>query len=248
MKKVYIPTIEELSSMQENMKLLDLRIYQYLLAKMIETLIMEDVMYEEIDMFEVAYDNFAEYPEIIYGIAKLYPERISESKKASNDADLCAKLIPNLIMQDKSIYGLDNLLQFSNDTLKNPEVIKKTINTLGGKLNTYPKYRFDYKEPNNLLDAIFSGEILEELSEIDNELASSLSVIDPIYFIKMGHILSESKDTPEELRTQFIKSYTSFIDRYVTKVYKNPKTLINPNEKSKKLVRYLNNHKKYYQF
>ena len=46
MKKVYIPTEEEL----QKLNYLGIDTYKYLLSKTAETLIIEDIIYEEIDM------------------------------------------------------------------------------------------------------------------------------------------------------------------------------------------------------
>ena len=273
MKKVYIPTQEELADMQIKMQATDSMIYRYLMAKIIETLIMEDVMYEETDMFDVAYEQFADYPEIRHGLAKLYPEKISGSKYASNDSDLCSRLITdwtinsslttkmNANMQHHPICNLNNLLQFSESTLQNPKVMEATIIALGEKLHLYPKYRFNYEEPNILLDAIFSGEILDEFPYL-NQIATSLSNIDPIFDIKIRRILENreqnqiaidrrvysSDEISDVSKRIFYSACGRFIHKYITEIY-NPYRLgeeypvKNLDIRTKKLVRYLNDHK-----
>ena len=263
MKKVYIPTSEELEDMKKKMQTPDYMIYQYLMAKTIETLIMEDVMYEEIDMFEVAYKHFLDYPEIKYGLAKLYPEKISTSKYASQDSNLCSKIIldwtSNHYINEKNhpIENLDNLTLFNNSVLQNPKVIEATIYALATSLHKYPKYRFTYQEPNDLLDAIFSGEILEENLRV-GQIKAGLSNIDPIYNIKIRQILQSkiqnqthieslieeqnNQDISDSAKRVFYSDCGKFIRKYITEIY-NPHRIgeeypvQNLDVRTKKLVR-----------
>lgn len=270
MKKVYIPTQEELDDMKKMMQTPDYMIYQYLMAKTIETLIMEDIIYEEIDMFEVAYKQFLDYPEIKYGLAKLYPEKISTSKYASQDSNLCSKLVldwtSNHYINEKNhpIENLDNLTLFDDNVLQNPKVIESTIYALATNLHKYPKYRFTYQEPNALLDTIFSGEILEGCLRV-GQIKAGLSNIDPIYNITIRQILQsriqnqihieslfENQDKQEisdSSKKIFYSDCGRFIRKYITEIY-NPHRkgeeypVQNLDRRTKKLVRYLHNHKK----
>ena len=145
MKKVYIPTEEEI----EKLNSLGLNTYNYLLSKVTETLIMEDVIYDDIEMFEYVYENLSEYPEILYSLCKIYPDRIGLSDVASKDVILLRKITERLHKQDNSIYNLDYITQFSEELLTNPDpiVLKNIIKKLSSKLISTPRYRFDYKEP-----------------------------------------------------------------------------------------------------
>ena len=83
MKKVYIPTEEEL----QQLNYLGINPYNYLFSKVTETLIMEDIIYGEIDMLDTAYEQLSEFPEIIYAISRIYPEKIAPSVYARKDIE-----------------------------------------------------------------------------------------------------------------------------------------------------------------
>ena len=157
MKKVYIPTEEEL----QQLNYLGINPYNYLFSKVTETLIMEDIIYGEIDMLDTAYEQLSEFPEIIYAISRIYPEKIASSEYARKDIDLCRLLTSKISRQDNSIYQLDTLSYFDLESsiISDNIVIQNTIKNLSEHLSTNPRYRFDYKEPNILLDNIFDCEI-----------------------------------------------------------------------------------------
>lgn len=210
MKKVYIPTKEELEKLQI------MRVsYKYILAKVIETLVIEDVIYEEEDMFESAYENLYEFPEIIYAIGRMYPERIKDSENARRDIRLCQKLLEEIPRYDESIYQLDNLIYFEQkpEILCNKEVIDNATKLLSEKLPLHPKYRFSYKEPNILLDDIFSCEL--DLSSVGVKSYDDLMTIDPIYAIKLG-LDSKEKQRELDINTPFImnRSILKYANRY----------------------------------
>lgn len=233
MKKVYIPTNEELICMKND----GLNIYTYLLNKTIESLIMEDILYEEEDMFEVSYNQFSEYPEIVYAIAKLYPERIKENDRAMNDTKLCMKLINSLQSKDKSIYGLDNMTQFSEDVLKDKNVIIETIKMLSTSIPKNPRYRFEYLGPNQVLDDIFAGEVNPDI--ISNDIVDSITSIEPAYYIK----LKDRKDIIN-LHEKIKKSILRYSFRYGVNGQEYELT----DERTKKLIRQLEIHKKNHHF
>lgn len=237
MKKVYIPTPKDLRCMES----VGIDIYSYLLNKTVESIIMVDIIYNKDDMFDIAYDTFYDYPEILYAIAKMYPEKIKDNKRARNDVDLCIKLIPNLKQQSTAIYGLDRIAQFSDTVLQNHDVINQVIRTLSKCIEYNPKYRFEYLEPNPILDKIFSGDIDIDLSK---ELFDSITFIEPAYYTKLkDKILKENKDL-RSLYDIVIRNALRYSFRYGISIncYEQKE------ERIKKLYRRLETHKAKYHF
>lgn len=254
MKEVYIPTKNELLELQN----LGINVYRYLLSKGMEALVMEDVIYGEKNMFETAYETLPEFREILPPLARMYPERIKESEKASTDIDLCQKMLKPLSRKnDFSIYQLDNLIYFNQDTkvLHDARIIKTVSSILEEELPSTPKYRFDYQEPNILLDDIFSCRI--PLETLEKDALDNLLAVDPIYAVKYLSL-------PEEKRPHSVKGLAFLNDmaytitkntlRYVGRYglegiteYRGKDIVNAPDAKVKKLVRYLEQHKNNYQ-
>ena len=246
MKKVYIPTTEELHYMQK----MGLSMYHYLLSKTIESLVMADVIYEEEDMFEVAYDELPEYKEIIYAIAKMYPERISESEKARSDVKLCRKLILAFAKKHITLNELDKMRYFSEDTLRDNQVIIEIINTLSNNLHLDPRYRFQYAGPNDVLDKLFACETT--IDTISNNTLDALICVEPAYLTKVSKLFQNKKDI-EELEKATIRGSIRYAGRYGINAHnygrsKNDDILTNPNERVKKLIRVLDRHREYYKY
>ena len=238
MKQIYIPTQEELSCLKNAGG----NTYKYILTKTIESVIMADVIYEEEDMFDVAYDKFSEYPEIIWAIAKLYPEKISEHDRAMNDTNLCMQIIPTLKQPDRRIYGLDMMTQFSDTVLQNPDVIKETINTLSVGLQDNPRYRFEYLGPNPVLDDLFACET--NIDVISQDILDSITYIEPAYYAKLEEMLLKNAKESRNVYSLIIRSALRYSFRYGIK-----QSSFKPDvEKAKKLYRHLQEHKKNYQF
>ena len=242
MKKVYIPTIDEMHYMHK----MGVNIYQYLLTKTIESLVMIDVLYEEEDMFDIAYEELTEFPEIIYSIAKMYPERISMSDKASHDIELCRKLIPVMANINPSIQGLDYIREFSDEVLENPKIISEIIKTLSNNLQTFPRYRFEYKEPNKVLDNLFSCEI--NLDMIERKSFDEIICLEPSYITKISNLMAYQEVINTLIRgsTRYANRYDVDINPFTSK--KNQDILTNPNEHTKKLLRVLDRHREYYKY
>lgn len=238
MKKVYIPTEEEI----EKLNSVGVNTYNYLLSKVTETLIMKDVIYEDIDMFEYVYENLSEYPEILYSIARIYPDRISLSNIASKDINLLRMLTKKIKNQDTSIYNLDYITQFSEELLEEPDliVLKNVASVLADKLISTPRYRFEYKGPNILLDNIFTCELPKNIDT--TELLSYLMTIDPIYATKQD--ISCFYQTDKKNKTipfELTRGMTQYNIRYGMETDIQDKNI--KREKSKKLIRCLNEHK-----
>ena len=242
MKKVYIPTQEELYSLQN----MGVNIYYYLLTKTIESILMADVIYEEEDMFDVAYDEFAEHPQIIYSIARMYPERIADSERASSDVNLCKKIIPTLTQSTLSLKGLDYMMMFKEEVLKHPEVIETILTSLATKLQNNPRYRFEYQGPNDALDEIFACET--PVDKLTDSAIESIASIDPIYFVKLQE--NGSYETClDEVKQAIIKRASMYgLNAFGVRYTKDIDMLTNPNERVKKLMRCLDRHKQYYQY
>ena len=135
--KVYIPTMEELIELQK----LGLDVYSYLVTKVTETIIMEDIIYDSGDMFEII-NYLGEHPEIYYAICRIYPQKISTSIITSKDQNLCKKLIQGIRREDKLIYKLDDILMnFDENILFEKDIIKNVISFISSNISSCPKYR-----------------------------------------------------------------------------------------------------------
>lgn len=240
--KVYIPTMEELIELQK----LGIDVYSYLIAKVIETIIMEDQIYEEGDMFEIL-DYLGPHPEIIYAICKLYPQKINESIITSKDTDLCMKLIQGIQREDRTIYQLDDILMnFDKDILFDIGIIKNVINFLSAHLSSCPKYRFDYMGPNDLLDSIFSCEL--PIEKINVESYTNLIDIDPVYSVKLGIDYRNEKDKIILLKRAATLYFGRYgLERMTNKDYQNKDIINKPDDNVKRLIKCLEYHKKNYQ-
>ena len=239
MKKVYIPTDEEL----QQLNYLGIDTYKYLLAKTIEAIIMEDVIYDETNMLDVTYEELTEFKELTYAIAKMYPEKIALSENAKKDIELCRLLTSKLSRCDDSIYQLDVLSYFDlkSSVISDNIVIQNTIKNLSEHLTRTPRYRFDYKEPNILLDNIFACKI--PLENIEGNLQHELLSIDPIYIIKLGLNLDEVKKNYTQNK---LFDLSRGLTRYTNRYHLEDIDRTNQQEKTKKLIRYLDSHKQNY--
>lgn len=240
MKKVYIPTEEEL----QQLEYLGIDTYKYLLSKTTETLIMEDVIYNETDMLDITYEQLSEFPELTYAISRIYPEKIASSVYARKDIELCRLLTSKLSRQDNSIYQLDTLSYFDLESsiISDNIVIQNTIKNLSEHLSTNPRYRFDYKELNILLDNIFDCEI--PIENIATNLQYELLSIDPIYITKLGLDLEKEKRDYFQNKAFYL---SRGLAKYTNRYHLENIDRTNQQEKTKKLIRYLDSHKQNYQ-
>lgn len=243
MKKVYIPAKKELLELQS----IGVNVYRYLLSKVIETLIMEDVIYEDENMFDYIYNYLPEFREILVSVARMYPERIKDSDRASNDIVLCQSLLKPLSRyNNNAIYQLDNLTYFNQESqiLYDRDIIRTVSEVLEEELPTNPRYRFDYKEPNTLLDDIFDCSIPLVASEVKTN--QSLIDIDPIYFVKYLDIFNKKHQYATNLSSIITKSTLRYAGRYGLEnnaQYRGQDIINNPDEKVKKLLKKLEQHK-----
>ena len=262
MKKVYIPTEKELSQLESAKA----NMYQYLVAKLIETLIMEDVLYESIDMFDEVYENWHEFPEILPILARLYPNRMKENERAVKDIQLWRALTEKLPVQDKSIYFLDSLSLYCKDFYdmdtgmikdatsgKLPfdrQLITNVAKLLADKLSSCPQYRFEYSkdEPCPLLHSIFNCEITSPY--VEPKSYEDFTTIDPIYSVKLCQDGMTRNAAEQAIRFGIGRSMIRYAARYGLDGYNNPyeghNVISKPDAKVRKLIRRLQEHKENY--
>lgn len=243
MKKVYMPTIDELYCMQD----MGFNLYKYLLVKAVESLIMDTKVYKSEDrsILQGTYKYLKEHPDIACAICKLYPEEIKYSTYAQNESLLCCELINPKYNQDKSIYNLDNLSYFEegHGVLRHQLVLSSTIQTLAEKLELSPRYRFEYKE-STLLNNIFNREISGV--EIPRKSVKDFIKVEPAYALtlpkeKLSELTSNQEGIPYVLNMlldQYSKTYgfePSNIEDYSKK-----DILTNPDIEVKRLLRCIN--------
>ena len=242
--KVYIPTMEELEKLQS----LGVNVYNYIVTKVAETIIMEDRIYDEGNMIEIL-GYLGDHPEIIYAICKMYPELLSQSIITSKDVNLCRKLIGSISKEDKTIYKLDDILMNMDESILFDEgIIKTTVGFLASNLPSCPKYRFDYLGPNDLLDSIFSCEL--PISKVSTDSYVDLTLIDPIYSVKL-ELSSKDKKVQDVYfpvqRGMSVYTGRYGINEYVGSEYQNKDIINKPDENVKKLIKCLDYHKQNYQ-
>ncbi|MGM9876558.1 MAG: hypothetical protein ACI310_04950 [Bacilli bacterium] len=173
MKKVFLPTKEQLYQMQD----LGADIGLYLYAKAIEALCIEYVCSPEKESI------IKDEPEYIYNstiianaICMMYPKELEYSEVARRDGYLAKKIITNT--ENRDIYRLDNISRFSSCVTSNYMMIQKTIQILCEELKNNPKYRFEYRDC-KLLDDIFMCKINV------NEAYPFLNDYERVSYIKM---------------------------------------------------------------
>lgn len=239
-KQIYIPTMEELYMIQD----MDINIYNYLLAKVIELITLEGITYYNKGILKNEFKYFRENPEIAYAICKMYPEELPYSEIAQCDIGLCLDLISE--EKDNSIYQLDNLVSFQENTTNNIYIIKTVIEILAKKLQTNPKYRFEYKansfgfeyRENSLLDSIFSTEFINSLS-YSPRMLEQLSRIEPAYILKDGSSISDKKDMLNKAMNYYIARYHLAQNKGASSQYNGKDILTAPDQNVKRLVRYI---------
>ena len=103
MKKVYVPTMDELYLMQDISN--GQSMYKYILIKAIESLIITGINFKDKGILKKAYKYLRENPNIAYAICSLYPEEIKYSEYAMNDIDLCLNTINRKNNQNRNIMS-----------------------------------------------------------------------------------------------------------------------------------------------
>lgn len=177
MKKLYMPTMDELYSMQE----LGANVYKYLYAKAIEALVVEGVNYPNKGILKSSYTYLREDEAIAHGVCMMFPEEIAYSEVVKYDPVLCQRLISE---EQSNLDRLDNLSHFSRSVLSNINIVREVIEVLARELKDNPKYRFTYKD-NALLDNIFARRTdgFFMWANFGGEILESLSIIEPAYLV-----------------------------------------------------------------
>lgn len=223
MKKVFIPTRDELYAMQD----MGVNLLPYLYAKVVERLCIEYNNYPRRgSILRDEYKYFREDDIISSSICKMYPSEIKYSTVSQYDIDLAMKLIRE--EEDFGAYKLDNLSLFSSSVNDNILIIREVIRILSEEISKNPKYRFEYRD-SKVLDDIFMGRIDFDLMPLNSEVLTCLSMIEPYYGFKYGDL---------EL---FKKSMVLYTSRYGISYEGNTRDILtNQNCEVKRLFRCIN--------
>ena len=233
MKKVFVPSIDELYKMQD----MGVNVYKYLLVKAIETLAVDGINYPNKGMLKSAYKYLREDPYIASSICMMYPEEIKYSEAASTDINLCLGLL-----EERSVTKcrLDYLSKFDSTVLYNNLVLANVVVVLEQELKHNPKYRFEYQD-NELLRMIFQREISGV--DITSFYTDKLLNIEPAYGLSLDnwHFKNDRYDRVSRLSAA-INNYadTYGIPRYVGVEYINKDILTNPDTEVKRLMKCIN--------
>ena len=236
MKEMYVPTMDELYLMQD----MGSNIYRYLVAKVIERLILEGVNTPAKGMLKSAYKYLRENYDVASAVCTLYPEEMQYSEILKYDSSFCLKLIEEPKPLDTS---LDNLSYFDEGTLSNVSVMNKTITRLNKVLIDNPKYRFTYKQ-SKLLDDIFLGRV--NLDNIGYDEKMLLTSIEPAYLVKYYQNYLKSFEGTKDLKQVLEYGIFDFCYRYnvsnwLGSEYKGKDILTNQSTEVKRLIKCINN-------
>ena len=236
MKEMYVPTMDELYLMQD----MGSNIYRYLVAKVVERLILEGVNTPAKGMLKSAYKYLRENYDVASAVCSLYPEEMQYSEILKYDPSFCLKLIEEPKPLDTS---LDNLSYFDEGTLSNVSVMNKTITRLNKVLIDNPKYRFTYKQ-SKLLDDIFLGRV--NLDNIGYDEKMLLTSIEPAYLVKYYQNYLKSFEGTKDLKQVLEYGIFDFCYRYnvsnwLGSEYKGKDILTNQPTEVKRLIKCINN-------
>ena len=236
MKEMYVPTMDELYLMQD----MGSNIYRYLVAKVVERLILEGVNTPAKGMLKSAYKYLRENYDVASAVCSLYPEEMQYSEILKYDPSFCLKLIGEPKPLDTS---LDNLSYFDEGTLSNVSVMNKTITRLNKVLIDNPKYRFTYKQ-SKLLDDIFLGRV--NLDNIGYDEKMLLASIEPAYLVKYYQNYLKSFEGTKDLKQVLKYGIFDFCYRYnvsnwLGSEYKGKDILTNQPTEVKRLIKCINN-------
>ena len=236
MKEMYVPTMDELYLMQD----MGSNIYRYLVAKVVERLILEGVNTPAKGMLKSAYKYLRENYDVASAVCSLYPEEMQYSEILKYDPSFCLKLIGEPKPLDTS---LDNLSYFDEGTLSNVSVMNKTITRLNKVLIDNPKYRFTYKQ-SKLLDDIFLGRV--NLDNIGYDEKMLLTSIEPAYLVKYYQNYLKSFEGTKDLKQVLEYGIFDFCYRYnvsnwLGSEYKGKDILTNQPTEVKRLIKCINN-------
>lgn len=220
MKKIYMPTDKQLDVMYE----MGANIHEYVVAKMIESLVVDGVNFKNKGMLRSAYDYLVNDPDVVRGVCYLYPEEIPYSQLAESDIELLDALVNKSSSMD--VYNLDNLLQFSSIVTNNIQVKRMVVDRLVSGLNERPEYRFEFRE-GELLHQIFSCKLLDNMLIVDKDIVRMAAMIEPVYALS-DQIALDSKERGKIL-IQGVEQYTNrylLSDKRYDKIGKDTKRLV----------------------
>lgn len=238
LKKIYIPTEEELFFMEE----MNSDVYKYLITKVVEVILAKGEKLDDIKKIE---DELLDIPEIAHAICYVYPEMLFTLEYARYDMNLCLKLLDK--KKDRQIFNLDILSSFS-ESVQNGPVMINTIYMLDELLKINPEYRFQYKK-STLLDDIFNVNY-ERFSSVIVRVMDKLINIDPAYAVKLFmdkqikfdyiSYIDENKNSQflNEKINEYFKRYD--IPESISIPYKGKNIMSNQDEHIKKLIKYIN--------
>lgn len=233
MKKIYIPTEEELKKIQQlsgNDKL-----YMYILTKVVEKMLNEGMIIKNGDK------ELITIPEIASAICYVYPQEIMYSDIAKQDLNLFMRLIERI--PNNSVEYFEYLFDASTTIQYDQNLVSKLITLLCQRLHDNPRYRFNYKE-SDILNSIFEIDYLR-FNNYNNETKDNLMTIDPIYLIKFLEDSKIDRDIIRESGNRLSDKINTYSSRYgINKEigfnYRTRDILKRPDEKVKKLVRFMN--------
>lgn len=251
-KKVFVPSLDYLYTMQD----MGANIYKYLLIKAIETIAMDGIKYSLKGMLKNQYKTLLnDNPNIEYAICRMYPSELKYSLLSASEPFMCSYLITK--EDDKSIYKLDNLINFNDSALNYLGIKTQIITILEDKLQVMPQYRFEYKDfecvgkndkgfpilkYNKVLNNIFACNYELYENEIDGNLPKLIN-IEPVYALKYKDILeTDSVGLLRQGVNQYGLRYGIGYD--IGTEYRDKDILTNPDDKVKRLVRCINNGEK----
>ena len=225
MKKIYIPSEAELTAIARTK---NANTYKYLLAKVVEKLLANNIYVMNLD------SSLKEIKELLDAIYYIYPQELLADKIGSKDKALCMRILAK--ESSDAIYNLDNLSRFDDSILNDLGIIIRTIELLYKRLPQNPEYRFTYKN-NLLLDNIFNVSIPSNI-ELPDVTISKLMEIEPIYTFRYPN----NTGVADNIRLAVaIDTYTEKygIPYYIGREYLNKNIIDNPDEKTKRLIKYL---------
>lgn len=211
MKKVFIPSMDDLYKMQD----MHINILPYLYAKAIERLCVEYSNYPKMgSILRNEYKYLREDPVIAKAICMMYPNEVIYSDIVKYDTDLAMKLIgePN----NNDIYRLDNLSYFGNNLDSNLLIQREVINILYNELTNNPKYRFEYRD-SRLLDDIFMGRFDTTLF-LDDMAKEQLGYIEPYYGIDSDMLCNMMKSYVNRYGIGYQNSDSDILTNQTTEV------------------------------
>lgn len=225
MKKIYIPTYEELITI-ESYK--NASVYKYILAKVVEKLLSTNTYINAMDA------SLREIKELTNAICYIYPQEIRLQAPNAKDKQLCMHLLDK--HPSDKIHNLDNLARFDNDVLLDYGITIQVIDILYKELSHNPAYRFTYQE-NSLLNDIFTANH-ERFANLPTITLSKLIEIEPIYGLRYPN---QTKVADNTRLAVAIDEYTSKygISYAIGREYIGKDIVNNPDNKVKTLIKYL---------